>query len=233
MDDNARLSKRNHSLSSTNWDPEWSVSLENKLGQNASRLEEYMDRLLWWNKRVNLVSRDVSRETLTHHVLHSTVPTLFLSQNAPIVDVGTGGGLPGLVLAILNPNVRVVLNDVQQKKCRVLKEMARSLSCDNVEVVEGDLMRVTYPEPCQVVSRHAFKLNALFTAIADVKWKRIAVLKGVEDIPVEWRQVSGDLRSAISDRAKILDGCAGRIFSLELLGSDPYWKGKGVLVLKA
>lgn len=233
MDDNDRKERVAHSLCKAEWDPDWSVILDNKLGQNASRLEEYMDRLLWWNKRVNLVSRDVSRETLTLHVLHSTVPSLFLSPNAPIVDVGTGGGLPGLVLAILNPEIRVVLNDVQQKKCRVLKEMSRSLACDNVEVVEGDLLRMTYPEPCQIVSRHAFKLGALFTAIADVRWERIAVLKGVEDIPEEWCQVSDDIRSAISDRAKILDGCAGRIFSLETLGSDPYWKGKGVLVMTA
>lgn len=138
-----------------------------------------------------------------------------------------------MVLAILNPDARVVLNDRQQKKCRVLKEMSRSLSCDNVEVVECDLQKMIYPEPCQVVSRHAFKLEALFTAVSDVKWERIAVLKGIEDIPQEWRLVPRNIMQAMKERAEILDGCAGRYYSLESLGSDPYWDGKGVLELSA
>jgi len=82
------------------------------------QLKLYCDRLLWWNSRVNLVSRNVSRETLHKHILHSLLLGGFSTfQDAGlVVDAGSGNGLPGIPLSLTNKNQCFVLNDVVTKK---------------------------------------------------------------------------------------------------------------------
>ena len=59
---------------------------------HKKELIAYADQLLWWNKKVNLVSRDVSRETLLEHVGHCLFVNLFLdAKNRSLVDAGSGG----------------------------------------------------------------------------------------------------------------------------------------------
>src|SRR5699024_9197224 len=87
------------------------------------QLKLYCDRLLWWNSRVNLVSRNVSRETLHKHILHSLLLGGFSTfQDAGlVVDAGSGNGLPGIPLSLTNKNQCFVLNDVVTKKCLAMK----------------------------------------------------------------------------------------------------------------
>jgi 16S rRNA (guanine527-N7)-methyltransferase len=104
-----------------------------------ARLGAYADLLDTWNQRINLVSRRTTRpEIVERHVRHSLA--LHARPFAPgsrVVDWGTGGGLPGLVLALAQPEVEWVLVDSIRKKTVAVEEMARELGLDNVTVWNG------------------------------------------------------------------------------------------------
>jgi len=152
------------------------------IGNFRGPLEAYLDRLLWWNERVNLVSRNVPRETIWEHIRHS----LLLSQFEPfqsaklIIDAGTGGGLPGLPLAITRPEKHFVLNDLVTKKCLAMKQMAKKLSLDNIGIVDGSIEKLQQNQPFVMVSKHAFKINELYQMTSSLPWTSTALYKGID-----------------------------------------------------
>lgn len=92
-----------------------------------------------WNERVNVISRRDIGNLYQHHVLHSLAIAKAhpLPDGARIADIGTGGGFPGIPLAILYPNVAFTLVDSIGKKCTVAQEVASELGLANVEVVNA------------------------------------------------------------------------------------------------
>ena len=100
-----------------------------------------------WNAKINLISRKDIDELYTKHVLHSLAIAKIqpFEPGSYILDVGTGGGFPGLPLAILFPDTRFYLIDVILKKINVVKAVAEALALKNVkaeqmraENVKGD-----------------------------------------------------------------------------------------------
>ena len=91
----------------------------------------------FWNNKINLISRNDFNNFYVHHVLHSlTISHYFnFSNNERIIDIGTGGGFPGIPLAIYFNNVHFILTDSIGKKIRVVKDIVDSLKLDNVEVL--------------------------------------------------------------------------------------------------
>lgn len=116
---------------------------ENQVVQFKKLGELYPD----WNAKINVISRKDIDELYVKHVLHSLgiAKVMEFQPKSTVLDVGTGGGFPGIPLAILFPETRFYLIDVIAKKIKVVNEVATALDLKNVkaeqlraENVKGD-----------------------------------------------------------------------------------------------
>jgi 16S rRNA (guanine527-N7)-methyltransferase len=99
----------------------------------------YVRLLIAWNHRMALLSRHDQESIVRKHIAISLAPML-LREPTPDekwVDVGTGAGLPGLVLKIWRPDLRITLIEGSRKKCVFLEEVVRTLSLERVEILSA------------------------------------------------------------------------------------------------
>lgn len=104
--------------------------------QQQLQLMSYLDLMFKWNKVANLTAITNQKDAVIKHLLDSLVASPYLENNNRVIDVGTGAGLPGIPLAIINPEINFTLLDTAQKRTRFVRQAVHELTLtNNVEVV--------------------------------------------------------------------------------------------------
>ncbi len=179
-----------------------------------------------WNAQINVISRKDIDNVYEHHVLHSLAIAKYLQLEgladdfsaSSVLDLGTGGGFPGIPLAILYPSAQFVLCDSVGKKTIVADAVSRALGLENVSVVharaEGLPQQFDY-----VVSRAVASLPDFYPWVNGKFRKGILYLKGGE--------VNAEI-SAIMARYRLARGSI-HTWHVDSWLSDSYYEGKLVI----
>jgi len=136
------------------------------------QLLDYVALLAKWNAVYNLTAIRDPRQMLIQHILDSLsiVPHLPTRADATVLDVGSGGGLPGIVLAIVRPDWQVTLNDIVQKKSAFQSQAKAELGLTNLSVVTGRVESLRpgmeVPKKFDLIVSRAFADLADFVTLA-------------------------------------------------------------------
>lgn len=187
---------------------------------NEDMYEKYIDLLLEWNEKINVISRTVSRETVLEHIVHSLIPVPLnlLAGYEKWIDSGSGGGLPGIPIAICQPDLFISLNDNIKKKMMVVDDITQSMNLKNTKTIDYSISLVDLERGTGILSKHAFKISKLMQLLSDKPWEIILMWKGVEDAIEEIRQ-----------HKKKLD-CT--IYSFNFGDNEPFYEGKGLVLIE-
>lgn len=182
--------------------------------------EKYIDLLLDWNEKINVISRTVSRETVREHIVHSLlpVPLKLLAGYNKWIDSGSGGGLPGIPIAIHQPELFISLNDNIKKKMMVVDDIIQAMNIQNTETLDYSISLVDLKRGTGILTKHAFKIPKLLHLLSDKPWEIILMWKGVEDAIAE-----------IGQHKKALD-CT--IYSFNFGENEPFYEGKGLILIE-
>ena len=112
---------------------EWSVDLA---ADTAARLGRFCAVLLEWNRRVNLTGAKSLDDLLVEHLPDSFIAARLIAEAASVVDIGSGGGLPSIPLAILRPDCRLTLVEPRGKRVAFLNTATRLCGCGKTSVVQ-------------------------------------------------------------------------------------------------
>ena len=160
------------------------------------QLLDYLALLFKWNKVYNLTSVRDPMQMMTHHLLDSLAAVASFAGAQNVLDVGAGGGLPGVVLAIARPDMKVSMIDTVHKKTAFLTQVKAELELANVTVYTKKVQELEVAAKFDVITSRAFADLSDF-----VNWSghllaeggQFIALKGTappeeqERLPTEWK----------------------------------------------
>ncbi|MDB2414423.1 16S rRNA (guanine(527)-N(7))-methyltransferase RsmG [Rickettsiales bacterium] len=120
--------------------------------ETSEKLNQYCQELLKWNKRINLISPSTENNIWERHILDSArLVTLIPDNTKLIVDLGSGAGLPGAIIAILT-NIKTTLIESDQRKCAFLQHIAATIS-PNIKVINDRIENIKDLRPDIITAR--------------------------------------------------------------------------------
>lgn len=192
----------------------------NQLQQFTALKDLYED----WNQKINVISRKDMDHFYEHHVLHSlALATQFnFPDEYEIMDLGTGGGFPGIPLAIFFPSVHFHLVDSINKKLKVVEAVVSELGLKNVTVQHTRAEDIKDKKFDVVVSRAVASIKDLWF------WSKPLLKKKPIDQPKKINGLiclkGGDLSQEIAE-----SGCRPRIWEIDKIFEEPFFKEKYIL----
>ncbi|MBD0331363.1 MAG: 16S rRNA (guanine(527)-N(7))-methyltransferase RsmG [Chitinophagaceae bacterium] len=183
-----------------------------------------------WNKKINIISRKDIEGLYEKHVLHSlSIAAVFdFPAGCEIIDIGTGGGFPGIPLAIFFPDVKFHLIDSIAKKVRVVEEIARAIRLKNVTTQHMRAEDVKDKKFDFSVSRAVAPLNNLWRWSNPLLKKENVMVYGYEGTTVIKPGLiclkGGNLLKEINE-----SGCHPEVIEISSLFQEEYFKEKYLL----
>lgn len=176
-----------------------------------------------WNEKINVISRKDMDNFYLHHVLHSlSIATQFdLGAVQNVMDLGCGGGFPGIPLAIFFPETKFHLVDSINKKLLVVKEIANAIGLDNVTVEHTRAEQIKNRKFDVVVSRAVAPLGDLW------KWSKplLNKLASADEAPNGLICLKGgDLTKEIQE-----SGCKPYIWEIDKIFNENFFREKFML----
>ncbi|WP_292044152.1 16S rRNA (guanine(527)-N(7))-methyltransferase RsmG [Massilia sp. UBA6681] len=163
------------------------------------KLLDYLALMNKWNSVYNLTSLRDPMQMVTHHLLDSLAAVPAFAEARNVLDVGAGGGLPGVVLAICRPGMKLSMIDTVHKKTAFLKQVKAELELTNVTVHTMKVQELEVSDKFDVITSRAFAdltdfLNWSGHLLAEggkfIALKGTAPAEEQERIPAEWK-ISG------------------------------------------
>ena len=188
---------------------------ETQVQQFAALKELYKE----WNEKINVISRKDMDNFYEHHVLHSLVITtqFEFAAGMEIMDLGSGGGFPGIPLAIFFPETTFHLVDSINKKLKVVNEVAAAIGLKNITTQHCRAEDIKDRKFDLVVSRAVAPLKDLWW------WSKPLLKKGNKPSGLICLK-GGDLAKEIFE-----SNCKPRIWEIEKIFEEPFFKDKYLL----
>ncbi|MCQ2315077.1 MAG: 16S rRNA (guanine(527)-N(7))-methyltransferase RsmG [Bacteroidales bacterium] len=192
--------------------------------EQLSRYEQLAPLYEDWNSKINLISRKDMENFYEHHVLHSLAIAKYfdLLPGMKVMDIGTGGGFPGIPLAIMYPQTRFLLVDSIGKKIKVVQDVKEKLGLENVTALNDRAENIKEKFDV-IVSRAVTQLpdfvkwcNGKLRITNDIEAGGILYLKG-GDIKEELRSVPKNWKRNMTAISRWFE--------------EPYFEGKYVIQL--
>ena len=175
-----------------------------------------------WNSKVNLISRRDIENLFTNHILHSLsiVKIIEFESSTSVLDVGTGGGFPGIPLAIFFPNVKFTLLDSIGKKIKVVESVSKDLSLSNVTAI-NDRVENHFDTYDFILSRAVAKMDKFYSLV-----NKNFNSKSINEIPNGIISLKGgDLKDELKDFKE------KKIFDISEFFTDDFFKTKRVVYI--
>lgn len=155
------------------------------------KLMLYLDKLLFWNKAYNLTAIKQPKEALIKHIIDclAILPHL---KSGKLLDIGTGAGLPGVVIAICEPHREVTVLDSNQKKIRFIRQSITELKISNVTPVASRIENYLLPEEdkFEVITSRAFASLTDFVEAAEPRLKPKGWLQAMKGLIPEAEDIN-------------------------------------------
>jgi 16S rRNA (guanine527-N7)-methyltransferase len=131
----------------------------------ASLFLEYLEKVKFWNERINLIGTEDEEQIVVNHFLDSITVVPFVPENSKLLDIGSGAGFPGIPLKIVRPSLEITLLDSVHKKVFFMRDVIRGLGLKGIRAVSGRAENVIDEVPRAyfdfVVSRAVGKIEKL------------------------------------------------------------------------
>ncbi len=186
--------------------------------KEALQFFKYMNLLLDWNNKINLTAITEPNEVILKHFVDSLTINKYIKENSKIVDVGTGAGFPGLPVAILRDDVRVLLEDSLNKRILFLDNVCDELELNNVKTRHGRAEEVAQDKEYReqfdyATSRAVASLNIL------LEYMLPFVKVGGYCICMKGSNISDEIKAS-KKALEVLGGVIEKIDEFQLPNSD-------------
>tara|TARA_X000000368_G_scaffold226020_1_gene178385 strand:- start:36 stop:638 length:603 start_codon:yes stop_codon:yes gene_type:complete len=158
--------------------------------EDINILEQYAELVLKWNSTRNLVSRNTDKKQINEHIFDCACITPLLDENK-ILDVGTGAGLPGIVVSILESKKNVTLLEPNRKKVSFLTHVQAELGLTNLKIVKGRVENLEKIKDKIIMTRAVMEPEKFLASLPKSRKEKFKIIMMVSepksDLGSDWK----------------------------------------------